>query len=198
MRRIFVTTSLFLLSTSMAEADPCLERFKTLLIEGNGDDPVKTFVTQKMNGGPETTNYFYMVKPGHWMSEMVEPANQAWTLTHDNVMYSSPDKGKSWNKVRDFDSAANQKIADENLKANAETAKNASCSEEELEGQMHEVVEGDYQVLQNFKTDNRNKYWVNMETGYIRKATYEVKAKGFDSFVTQLMEKAPDLSLPTP
>jgi hypothetical protein len=63
---------------------------------------------------------------------------------------------------------------------------------------MHDIVEADYDTPQNFKSENHHKYWVNRKSGFISKATYNIKGKGFESFTTQTSQKAPGLTLPTP
>jgi len=198
MKHILVSTILTVISMQPALADSCQETFVRLLVDGNGDGPVKIHVTQEMKGGPTTKNIFYQAAPGHWMTEMVDPADQAWVLTYDNVMYTSSDKGETWDKVRELDSESNQDNAKADLKANAATAKNASCGQEDLDGVMHDVVEADFETLQAFKTKNHYKYWVNPETGYIAKVIYAMKGEGFESVSTQSIEAAPDLVLPTP
>lgn len=196
--KIALAASALVFLSSTAQAETCLDTFKMLLEKGNGDGPVKIHVTQEIVGGMTSTNYFYQAAPGHWMSEMIEPANMQWTLTYDNVMYSSADKGKSWTKVRDMDSAANAKAAKEQMQANLKTARDASCGEEELDGVLHETVEGHYSATGGFKTENQNKYWVNPQTGFIRKAFYHMKADNFESKTTQMIETANILDLPKP
>lgn len=196
--KIALVTSLLSLLPALAHADSCLDRFKMLLVKGNGDGAVKIHVTQEIVGGMTSTNYFYQSEPGHWMSEMIKPASMQWTLAYDDVMYSSADKGKSWTKVREMDSAANAKAAKEQMQANLQTARDASCGEEELDGVMHETVAGTYSASGSFKTENHHKYWVNSDTGSIAKAFYHMKADNFESKTTQMIEAAPDLDLPKP
>mgnify|MGYP000719459463 CR=1 FL=1 len=198
MKRALFAGFLAVMSAQPALAETCQETFVRLLIDGNGDGPVKIHVTQEIKGAPTTKNYFYQVTPGHWMTEMIEPASQPWVLTWDDVMYTSADKGGTWTKLRDMDSAGNQDQARKNQEENAATARDAACATEEIDGVTYDVVEATYDTLQNFKTENHNKYWVNPETGFIAKAVYEMKGEGFESVTTQLIEPAPDLELPTP
>ena len=81
---------------------------------------------------------------------------------------------------------------------NAQTARNAICGEEDLDGTVRLVVEADYDTVSGFKTENHFKYWLDRETGFVVKSTYAMKGEGFESFTTQLVEKAPDLTLPDP
>jgi hypothetical protein len=201
LKQILQTVAVAALLTSTAqsaEADACEERFVRLLLDGNGNGPVKIHVTQEIKGAPVTENWFYQVSPGHWMTEMVTPADQPWVLTYDDAMYTSSDKGGTWTKLRDLDSDANADSAKANMMENAETARNAACGTEELDGVAYETVQADYDTLQNFKSENHHKYWVHPDTGFIAKAVYELKAENFESMTTQLIEAAPDLVLPTP
>ena len=146
----------------------------------------------------KSENYHYSVGTDHWMTEMLKPSTMAWSLVYKNTMYTSPNKGKSWKKIRTLDSEQNKKDTTRNLVENAKTTHNAVCSEEELEGIMHDTVEADYKTLQAFKTDNHHKYWISRKTGRVTKAFYKMKGKGFESLTTQIIEPTPGLTLPTP
>ena len=179
--------------TSPASADPCLDRFVALLLGGNDSGPVKIHVTQEIKGGATSTNWSYFVAPDNWMTEMIEPSGQPLVLAHKNVLYTSADAGKTWTKVRELDDPA---LARPALIEDSKTARNAVCGEEDLDGIVREVVEADYDSLGSFKTENHFKYWIDRETGFVVKSTYAMKGEGFESFTTQLPEKAPDLTLP--
>lgn len=179
-----------------ASAETCRDQFVRLLVEGNGDGAVKIHVTQEIKGAPASQNWFYQETPGHWMTEVVEPAGQPWVLTHDDVMYTSADKGESWTKLRDLDSDGSGAKAQ--MEEDAQTARNEACGKEELDGVMFDTIEADYDSLQGFKSENHHKYWVHPETGFIARAVYHLKSESFESMTTQLIEAAPDLELPTP
>lgn len=204
MKRILETVTLAALLASSAAAihpaaaETCEEKFVRLLMDGNGEGPVKIHVTQEIKGAAVTENLFYQLSPGHWMTEAVDPAGQPWVLTYEDVMYTSSDGGETWAKLRDLDSAANADTAKSNIKENAETARNAMCGTDVFGGITYDTVEADYDTLQNFKSENHNKYWVHPDTGFIAKAVYELKAETFQSVTTQLIEEAPGLTLPTP
>ena len=198
MQTFQIAALLLVTSTIAAQSQTCEERFKTLLLEGNGDGPVKILAEQEIVGGMISKNWFYRAADGHWMSEMIEPSNMQWTLTYNNALYSSSDKGESWNKIRDVDSAQNATNAKAAMKQNAETVTNAKCSQDNFEDQTYDLIEGDYKTVAGFQSDNHHKYWVNPETGFIRKAFYHMKAEAFESKTTQLIEAASGLQLPTP
>ena len=77
------------------------------------------------------------------------------------------------------------------------TVKNASCGSEELDGVLHETAEADYSNAQ-MNSEHHEKFWVNPKTGWISKSVGKMKMGAFESTTTQLVEPAPDLSLPTP
>jgi len=195
-RPVIVAALLASAAAFPASAETCREQFVRLLVEGNGDGAVKIHVTQEIKGAPASQNWFYQETPGHWMTEVIEPAGQPWVLTHDKVMYTSADKGESWTKLRDFDSDPDAARAQ--MEENAQSARNEVCGTEELDGVMFDTVEADYDSLQGFKSENHHKYWVHPETGFIAKAFYHLKSETFESMTTQLIEAAPDLDLPTP
>lgn len=197
MRLPIVTIAFLLGATQPGLSETCHEKFVRLMVYGNPDEAVKIHVVSKMKGGSTSKNNFYQVKKGHWMTEMIEPASP-WTLVHNNIMYVSADKGKSWKKIRSFDAKENGGDGKKDQIENSKTVKNAACGEEEYKGIMHETVEADFNTLQNYKTENHYKYWVNPKSGYVSKVTYDTKGKGFGSLTTQTMEPAPDLTLPTP
>ena len=198
MRLTFAASVIFLASAHPSLAEPCEEKFAQLLIHGNGVQPSVIRITSEPKGGKVSKNEFFFKTTGHWMTVMTDPANQPITLAYNNKMYTSSDKGKSWKKVREMDSEQNRLNNIKNQEANSKTIKNAVCDEEMLDGVMHDTVEADFDTVQQYKSSNHYKYWVNRETGWITKATYDSKSSGYESFTTQLMEKAPDLKLPMP
>lgn len=198
MRPAIAATVMLIVSVQPVLAETCHETFVRLMIGGNDKGPVKIHAIQEIKGGSTSTNDFFQLSSGHWMTKMIDPANQPWALTYKNTMYTSSDEGKSWKKIRSVDSPQNEEQVRKDQQENAETVNNAACSEEMLDGVTHDVVEADFNTLQNFKTENHFRYWVNRETGWISKATYRMKGDGFESFTTQLIEAAPELTLPTP
>ncbi|MEG6507482.1 hypothetical protein V6C03_00685 [Methyloligella sp. 2.7D] len=195
--RLPLAALLLLVSVTPSAAEDCRETFIRLLTDQSDKGPVKVHVTQAIKGGPSTTNYNYQLGPGHWMTEMIEPAAGQWTLVYDNVMYSSTDKGKSWTEVRTLDSGQRAEDGQKHLEEAAATAANEACRDEEFDGVMHQVVEADYDYPQ-FGTKHHQVYWVNPETGWITKSVTTTVQSGFESTTTQLIEAAPDLELPMP
>ncbi|MEM7636386.1 MAG: hypothetical protein AAF299_17600 [Pseudomonadota bacterium] len=198
MRLTLAASVILLATTKPGLADPCKEKFAQLLIHGNGPHPVTIRITTEPKGGKVSRNDFFFKATGHWMTVMTEPSNQPITLAYNNKMYTSADKGKSWKKVREMDSEKNRLDTIRNQEENAKTIKNATCGEEMLDGVAHDTIEADFDTVQQYKSSNHYKYWVNRESGWITKVTYDSKSAGYESFTTQLLEKTPDLKLPMP
>ncbi len=198
MRLTFAASAIFLASVQPGLAESCQEKFARLLIHGNGDRPSVIRITSEPKGGQVSKNDFFFKATGHWMTVMTEPANQPITLAYSNNMYTSSDEGKSWKKIREMDSEKNRLDNIKNQEANAKTIKSAVCGEEMLDGVMHDTVEADFDTVQQYKSSNHYKYWVNRDTGRITKSTYDSKSSGYESFTIQLIEDAPNLTLPMP
>ncbi len=197
MKALLATACALALGTQPAAADACLERFVRILTDVSEKGPVKIRVTQQYKGAPATENVHYGLSSAHWMTQMVKPANAPWSLGYRGALYTSSNKGKTWKKVR----ALPTPTPEERLKAlmkNARTARNARCGTEMLDGAPHDTVEGDYTFQGNMKIEYHHKYWITPETGFIRKAVYSFRARAISGHITQLIEKAPGLALPTP
>ena len=197
MRSAVVTAAMLLVSSQAGFADPCQDRFVELYMQLDQGVPTKTFVTTEFKGSPPMTNGFLYLNSGHHMTVPIKPA-QPWVLTYQNVMYQSGDDGRSWAKVRDLDADQNADGAIAAKKTNAETIRNVACGTEEGDGTQLEVVAADITVSQGMVTENRYTYWVRPDDGFIVKAVYDTKAPTFEMKTTQVIEKAPDLQLPTP
>ncbi|HOV04088.1 MAG TPA: hypothetical protein PLJ34_04730 [Hyphomicrobiales bacterium] len=180
-------------------ADECRDRFASLLAKGNPDDvAVKTHITQKVGGAPETRNYNYWDGTGDWMSEMIEPDNIPWSMARGDTLYMSTDKGKSWSKVRTLDAEQNKEDVDARRAEEAKTVRNTTCGEEEIDGVRYRVVEGDYTSMLPITYEHHNKYWLEPDTGWIARVSYETIGQGIEFSVLQVVERAPDLVLPKP
>jgi hypothetical protein len=145
MRIIFALLIALAVTTPVA-AETCLEKFRRLPVDRNETRPVKITVTQQVKGAPETRNINYQAAPGHWMTEMIEPANGQWTLVHDDVMFTSSDKGATWKKLRALDSANNADQLRRNMEEAAATVKDAACGTEAIDGVAHDTVEASYEI----------------------------------------------------
>jgi hypothetical protein len=185
-----------------AEADDaaCLERFRSLVADGNPDrGPVRIHVLQTV-GNQQTENYFYSAGggSGDGLMEPVRNMGDMWVLFRNQKMYTSNDAGKTWAFGRDMDDASQPEAYKAQVRKDLETVAKVACAEETLDGVAHDTVEGEFNssALQGAATFN--KYWINRETGWL---TRYVSASGSGAGkleVTQTIEPAPDLQLPNP
>ncbi|MDX1718252.1 MAG: hypothetical protein R3287_15195 [Anderseniella sp.] len=202
MRRVAIMLAGLALSVVPAYADDaaCIERFKTLLVDGNpGKGPAKAHITQSF-GTMNTENNFYSLGAGSTdgMMEPVKGMGDQQVLFRKGKMYVSTDKGKSWTFVREMDKGSSPEAVKDKLKADADTAKDVSCGTEALDGVDHETVEGTYVASTAQGATITAKYWVNPETGWMRKAVTTGMMGGTQSMTTQMIEPMPDLTLPDP
>jgi len=188
---------LFTGSLQAALADPCQDRFAELYLQLDQGIPTRTAVTTAFKGAPPTTNDFLYLSQDHYMTVPTSPAGP-WVLGHDNVLYQSADEGKTWEKIREMDTAGNADQARADKEANAATIRNAACGEEDFNGETVDVIAADITVSQGMVTENRYTYWVRRGDGFIVKAVYDTKAPSFEMVTTQVIEQAPELTLPVP
>lgn len=197
MKKIFAVCLLSALWVQPVMAESCKEKFVRLMVYGNEGQSAKIHIVSEPGGGAKSENDFWIKSPDHYMTLVEKPSSQ-WVLAYKNNMHFSLDKGKSWKKLRAIDTAKNRQNSIKNLKENSKTVENAVCGEGAYKGVVHDTVEGDFKSVQGLKSNNHYKYWVDRKTGLIVKATYQTRAKNFDSLTTQTIEPAPDLKLPMP
>lgn len=182
---------------SMASAETCEEKFTRLLVEGNGEGPVKLIATQGMKGGMKTVNEFRMDGEGNWITEMIDPPTMPWSMVRDDVMYTSADQGESWTKVREVESEANSENARAALRADASTARDVSCSSETMDGGIVETVSGTYtsSTLQGAEVTNA---WFLTADGWIARHTSFIKAPSYEMEIEQVLEQVESVEIPSP
>jgi len=184
-----------------AFAETCEDGFARLLAERNPDrGPVRIHIFQEIVGMMKSENYHYSMGNGTMdgMTEMIEPENMMWSLFLGNKMYSSSDKGKTWDFVREMDAASDPEAVKAKLREDAKTASGVACASEELDGKAFDTVEGDYVSSMLQGASVHQKYWVEPDTGIIGKVTTNTKAQGVESNFTQIIEPWTDPKLPTP
>ena len=179
-----------------ALSETCQEKFVRVMTERDTTTPVKIHVTQEIVGGMKSTNWNLQDGKGNWRTEMIDPETMAWSMTVDNIFYSSGDKGTTWTKVREMDAGASPEAVAATLVERAKTVRNAECGEEELDGKAHETVAAEYDMQGGYVV--HDKYWIDPGTGYIPKLETKMKGSGFESFTTQLIEPAPGLTIEKP
>ncbi|MBO6892182.1 MAG: hypothetical protein JJ866_09595 [Roseibium sp.] len=197
MKSIVMALGMVAATVQAAHADACQERFTALYLQLDQGVPTKSLSTVAFKGAPASTNEFLYLSQDHYMTVPTSPAGP-WVLGYNNALYQSADEGKTWEKIRDMETAQNADKARADKEANAATVRNTACSEEELDGETVDVVAADITVSQGMVTENRYTYWVRRSDGFIVKAVYDTKAPNFEMVTTQDIEQAPGLTLPMP
>ena len=190
-------------SIQSALADPCQDRFTALYLQLDKATPTKTQVTTAFKGEPPTTDEFFHAPQDHYLIVPSAP-ERPWVLGYDNAVYQSADQGATWEKISEVDPRQNADKARADKEANAATIRNATCSEEELDGEAVEVVAADITLSQGMVTENRFTYFIRRSDDFIVKAIYDTKTPSSEKtpslelVTTHVIEKAPGLSLPVP
>ena len=201
MKPFLATIALILASAQPVLAESCEEKFARLLVDGNPDfGPMRLHIFSEIKGVQKSEGYHYSRGDGSidGMSTTVEPENTPWSLFLGTKMWMSTDKGKSWTFVRELDAQSDPKAVKEALRNDAKTVANVSCGNEEIDGVMHDTVEGDYNSSGLQGAVAHQKYWVNPESGLIAKTFTATNANGMESEFTQFIEPWPELVLPNP
>ncbi len=184
------------LCASSALADDCRERFIEMYVGALERNYGRAHIVTEIKGQPKTENIFEIVAWDHNMTKVTVPAGSPWVLTHKGVMWQSSDEGATWAKVHEFDAEEARAMHIASVKAQADTASNVVCGEEELDGTTYETMSADLRNETGFKYDMANTYWIDRESGQVVKSTSHVKAEGFESFATQTWEFPEGLELP--
>ncbi|MBX3513044.1 MAG: hypothetical protein KIT15_11915 [Xanthobacteraceae bacterium] len=189
--------ALLLLYSSPALADACKDKFIAVLTNYANTRATVSQNTQQMKGAALNKSEFLWAAPGHYLHKATDPKGP-WYLTYDGAMYQSDDEGKNWKKIRTFDKTQQQAGADDNVKKQAASARNAQCGEDTLNGIKHETVEAETD-LPNQKVRVHTKYWVNRaDKNFVTRAETRMTGDGYEIFTTQLSKPEPSLKLPKP
>jgi len=201
MKPLFVAALLLAAGAQPVLAESCEEKFVRLLVDGNPDfGPMRIHTFSEIKGVYKSESYNYSRGDGSIdsMTTVVTPENSPWSLFLGKKMWMSTDKGESWTFVRELDAQSDPKAVKEALRKDAGTAANVSCGAEEVEGVMHDTVEGDYNSSGLQGAVAHQKYWVNPDSGLIAKTFIATNANGTQSEFVEYIEKWPDLVLPNP
>jgi hypothetical protein len=63
---------------------------------------------------------------------------------------------------------------------------------------MLEVLQGEYDMLNGMEGSIEEKMWLSPDTSWVPKSMMHLKMAGTESKTIQLIEKMPELTLPTP
>ncbi len=159
---------------------------------------MKSFITQEVYGAQVSKNFYHYIDKENWMTEMVEPAAAPWSLARNNVLYISNDKGTSWQKVREMDPVEPADTASQIQQDRAATVRNTNCTTEDLNGEMLEVLQGEYDMLNGMEGSIEEKMWLSLDKSWVPKSMMHLKMAGTESKTIQLIEKMPELTLPMP
>ncbi len=196
--RVLAACLIAMALTGTASAETCEEKYVRLMTQRNPGVPTRIHATTQIVGGMKSTNWNLQDDKGNWRTEMIDPENMPWSMGVDNFLYSSNDKGKTWQKIREMDEASSPEAVRNEQVERAKTVRNVECGQEEHDGVLHDTAVGEYDMSGGMKIEVREKFWVNPQSGYIPKSETTMKAAGFESFTVQLIELAPDLKITAP
>lgn len=198
MNLITATTIVLICSNTVVLANECREKFITIAADATPKGPLKMVVTSFLNGKKTMKSNFFQLHVDHWLNEGLSPKGMPSTLAYQHSMYNSFDNGKSWKKVGDLDAEKGRREGLKQLMEDVKTTSNATCGEEVIEGVSYNWVEADYNSLKDEKTKYHNKYWTIAKTNWLAKTSSQIINPNYKTLVIQTIEKAPNLSLPTP
>lgn len=199
MMRLALLALILVTCTGSAFADSCQKRFADLLVNGNQKmGPVRLHITQEIIGGKTSLNYHHSDGDGNGMTEMIEPANDPWSLFLGNKMYVSTDKGNNWKYLSSYDAEKSRADTKSAMTKDVAKATQLSCGKEDFNGSPHEVVEGKYISSMVSGAEIYEKLWVDLKTGWIAQSYRHIRSSGFESKTTQVVELSPNLKLPDP
>lgn len=196
-----LTLSMLAVSSSFiqpAYAETCREQFIRIFAPSEkSQKSLRSYNTATTNGENEQKFNLFSIGDNHILSQALVPA-APWSLIYNQQMFISNDKGKSWIKVRD--------LPDNELDEAALAAKttglakigNEECGTDTYEGKETNTIQADLDVTPEAPFKTTVKFWMDTETGNMLKSTTRTIMPGADHFVTQIIEQAPDLVLPTP
>lgn len=190
-----VAAALMLLAPA-AHADGCDALFLRLMVDGNADVPVVIEATQSFNGQPPTVTRHSADETGDWLSEAIEPATLPWSMQRGDVMYMSNDRGETWSEVNRF-TQAQRDAARDNLRQEAETRRDLSCTTDTRDGVSYQLVEGRYTANVQQQAEMTLRYWLDAD-GWIALHEMQVEADAYDLEVTQVLRRVDSVDLPQP
>jgi opacity protein-like surface antigen len=186
------------LTATSAAADDCAARIAALVTGALDMVPSEgRFLTQS-TGQPDAITEFLIAGPDHTLFRPVDPAGLDWVLTYGGARYGSQDDGATWTLLQEFDPEAARAAQAENLAAQAESIENAECGTTELDGETVDRLSADMTMPPPAAMAIRAEYWVDPDTGFVRRSVTRMEMQGFVSTVTQDWTPSPGLSLPVP
>jgi len=199
MRRLalFAAFSLALAATPSA-ADDCLDSLRSVVTGSMQMKPSEGHLISETEGMPRTENGFFIASAGHMLFKPIDPPDLPWTLTYVDASYVSSDEGKTWTLGYSFDPDAQAEASAQYVQTLADSAVNAVCSSETVDGRALDVMEADMSTTGDGDLNYHAKYWYDPAIEMVVKSVSTSKMAGLTSTVTQTWAPAAGLELPTP
>tara|TARA_R110002020_G_C16317621_1_gene774443 strand:- start:6550 stop:7179 length:630 start_codon:yes stop_codon:yes gene_type:complete len=183
---------------ALANDVACIEKFKTLVVDGNPySGPVRIHIFQEV-GDSKTENYFHSPggSSGDGMMQPLENMGQMWVLFRDKKMYTSMDDGETWTFGQDMAPASQPEAYKDQVRNDLETADKVECGQQAVDAVIYDTVEGEYVSASLQGALLYAKYWIVPETGFIAQQETSSDGVGGKFFSLQIIERAPGLELP--
>jgi hypothetical protein len=180
-----------------AHAEACRERFVRYLVGTPDGPPGQARIVIQM-GPTSFENEFLFLSQDHNLYRPIRPAGQPWILVHDGARHQSTDQGRTWSRLQSFDRLEARAQAVAAVRAQAETAKDVRCGEEQLDGVMHDTFEATLAVPGGDGAESRNRYWVARGTAAATRTISTSSMDGMTMVTTQDWKPSSQLTLPKP
>ncbi len=198
MKKTLLVLALFSNIIQPAHAETCREQFiKIFAPDEKSQKSFRSYNTATINGENEQKFNIFSIGDDHILSQALVPV-APWSLIYNQQMFISNDKGTSWNKVRDLPAKELDEAALAAKTTGLAKIGNEECGTEVYDGKDAYTVQADLDVTPEAPFKTTIKFWMDKETGNMLKSTTNTIMPGSNHFVTQIIEQAPDLVLPTP
>ena len=184
--------------TGAAYADDCLDRVRTIVADSANVRPSRGYLVTETKGLPKAENEFYIASANHMLFKPVDPPDLPWSLTLNGTSYQSSDEGQTWTVGYTFDPEQQAEGSRAYVQGMADSAENAECGTEELDGKALEVVAADMSTTGGADMNHHAKYWYDADLDLVVKSVSTTLMSGMEMTVTQTWEPAEGLDLPVP
>jgi hypothetical protein len=195
MKAVISAVILLALTPAFAQANDCRERFTEFLVGSLNRTPGESRIVTK-SGKTESESVFLFVSRDHSLVKPVKPASPQWTLTYMGAIYQSPDQGRTWKKVGNFDRETQHAQQLANIKEQAKAARDLECDVQKMAGATYDVYEVKLPMIGQPGVETQNVYMVDRATRIAIQSVTQFKMGGVETITTQHWKHAPNLSLP--
>lgn len=196
-KHLLIAPIVFLAIGGGARADECRDRLVALVANSTNVQPSKGHIITEPANGPKMENEFFVVSASHMLFKPIDPPNLPWTLTYVDAAYASSDEGQTWSVAYTFDPETQAEASRKYVETLANSAVNAECGTDEIEGVTYDVLEADMSTTGG-DIDTHSKYWVDPANEFVVRAETLSKLGGMDTRFTQTWEPVEGLELPVP